>query len=40
MMDLRQIRALVAVAYHQPFSAAARSLHTLQSNVSTQIPRL
>jgi LysR family hydrogen peroxide-inducible transcriptional activator len=39
-MDLRQIRALVAVADHQSFSAAARSLHTVQSNVSTHIARL
>ncbi len=39
-MDLRQIRALIAVADHQSFSAAARSLHTVQSNVSTHIARL
>jgi DNA-binding transcriptional LysR family regulator len=39
-MDLRQLRALVAVADHQSFSAAARSLHTVQSNVSTHIARL
>jgi DNA-binding transcriptional LysR family regulator len=39
-MDLRQLRALVAVADHESFSAAARSLHTVQSNVSTHIARL
>jgi DNA-binding transcriptional LysR family regulator len=39
-MDLRQLRALVAVADHQSFSAAARSLHTVQSNISTHIARL
>jgi DNA-binding transcriptional LysR family regulator len=39
-MDLRQLRALVAVADHQSFSAAARSLHTVQSNVSTHVARL
>ena len=39
-MDLRQLSALVAVADHRSFSAAARSLHTVQSNVSTHIARL
>jgi LysR family hydrogen peroxide-inducible transcriptional activator len=39
-MDLRQLRALVADADHQSFSAAARSLHTVQSNVSTHVARL
>jgi LysR family hydrogen peroxide-inducible transcriptional activator len=39
-MDLRQLRALIAVADHVSFSAAARSLHTVQSNVSTHIARL
>src|SRR3977135_836041 len=39
-MDLRQLRALVAVADHGSFSAAARSLHTVQSNVSTHVARL
>jgi LysR family hydrogen peroxide-inducible transcriptional activator len=39
-MDLRQLRALIAVADHESFSAAARSLHTVQSNVSTHIARL
>jgi LysR family hydrogen peroxide-inducible transcriptional activator len=39
-MDLRQLGALVAVADHRSFSAAARSLHTVQSNVSTHIARL
>ncbi len=39
-MDLRQLRALLAVAEHQSFSAAARALHTVQSNVSTHVARL
>ncbi len=39
-MDLRQLRALTAVAEHQSFSAAARALHTVQSNISTHIARL
>ncbi len=39
-MDLRQLRALAAVAEHQSFSAAARALHTVQSNVSNHIARL
>ncbi len=39
-MDLRQLSALTAVADHQSFSAAARALHTVQSNVSTHIARL
>ena len=39
-MDLRQLSALLAVADHGSFSAAARSLHTVQSNVSTHVARL
>src|SRR3954454_25114004 len=39
-MDLRQLGALVAVADHRSFSAAARALHTVQSNVSTHVARL
>lgn len=39
-MDLRQLSALVAVEETGSFSAAARSLHTVQSNVSTHIARL
>lgn len=39
-MDLRQLAALTAVADHQTFSAAARALHTVQSNVSTHVARL
>lgn len=39
-MDLRQLHALVAIADHGGFSAAARALHTVQSNVSTHIARL
>lgn len=39
-MDLRQLNALVAVADTGSFSAAARALHTVQSNVSTHVARL
>ncbi|MFV2039810.1 MAG: LysR family transcriptional regulator, partial [Acidimicrobiales bacterium] len=39
-MDIRQLNALVAVVDHGTFSAAARSLHTVQSNVSTHIARI
>jgi len=39
-MDLRQLAALVAVADEGSFSAAARSLNTVQSNVSTHVARL
>ncbi len=39
-MDLRQLNALIAVAEHHSFSAAARALHTVQSNVSTHVARL
>ncbi len=39
-MDLRQLQALVAIADHRSFSAAASALHTVQSNVSSHIARL
>lgn len=39
-MDVRQLTALVAIADHGSFSAAARALHTVQSNVSTHVARL
>lgn len=39
-MDLRQLAALVAVADHGSFSAAADSLHTVQSNVSAHVANL
>lgn len=39
-MDLRQLAALTAVADHRSFSAAARALHTVQSNVSTHVAHL
>jgi len=39
-MDRRQLRALVAVAEHHSFSAAARALDTVQSNVSAHVARL
>ena len=39
-MDVRQLAAIVAIADHGTFSAAARSLYTVQSNVSGHISRL
>ncbi|CAN5859509.1 LysR substrate-binding domain-containing protein [soil metagenome] len=39
-MDLRQLAALAAVADHRSFSAAARALHTVQSNISTHVAHL
>ena len=39
-MDLRQLTTLVAIADHGSFSAAARALYTVQSNVSSHIARL
>src|SRR3954452_24656582 len=39
-MDLRQLNAVVAVAEHGSFSAAADALHTVQSNISTHVARL
>lgn len=39
-MDLRQLAALVAVADHGTFSAAADALHTVQSNVSAHVANL
>jgi len=39
-VDLRQLSALVAVADHRSFSAAARALYTVQSNVSAHIAHL
>ncbi len=39
-MDIRQLNALVAVADHGSFSAAARALSTVQSNVSAHVARL
>ncbi len=39
-MELRQLNALLAVAEHESFSAAARALHTVQSNVSAHVARL
>jgi DNA-binding transcriptional LysR family regulator len=39
-MDLRQLAALVAIADHGSFSAAAKALFTVQSNVSAHIARL
>lgn len=40
VMDLRQLSTLLAVVDHGGFTAAARSLHTVQSNVSAHISRL
>ena len=39
-MDLRQISSLIAIADHGSFSAAARALFTVQSNVSAHIARM
>jgi LysR family hydrogen peroxide-inducible transcriptional activator len=39
-MELRQLKALVAIAEHGSFSAAARHLMTVQSNVSSHVARL
>lgn len=39
-MDQRQLRALIAVGEHRSFSAAAKALLTVQSNVSTHVSRL
>jgi DNA-binding transcriptional LysR family regulator len=39
-MDVRQLGALVAVADHGSFSAAARALFTVQSNVSAHVAHL
>jgi LysR family hydrogen peroxide-inducible transcriptional activator len=39
-MDLRQLHALIAIAEHGSFSAAADVLGTVQSNVSTHIKKL
>jgi DNA-binding transcriptional LysR family regulator len=39
-MDLRQLHAIIAIAEHGSFSAAADALQTVQSNVSTHIKKL
>jgi molybdate transport repressor ModE-like protein len=39
-VDVRQLAALVAIADHGTFSAAARALFTVQSNVSSHVARL
>lgn len=39
-MNFAQLNALVAVAEHRSFTAAAAALHTVQSNVSTHVARL
>ncbi|WP_420453322.1 LysR family transcriptional regulator [Ilumatobacter sp.] len=39
-MDVRQLAAIVAIADHGTFSAAARSLYTVQSNISGHVSRL
>ena len=39
-MDLRQLATLVAVADHKSFSAAAKALFTVQSNVSAHVAKL
>lgn len=39
-MEVRQLSVLVAIADHGTFSAAARALFTVQSNVSSHVARL
>lgn len=39
-MDRKQLRTLLAVADHRSFSAAAKALGTVQSNVSAHVSRL
>ena len=39
-MDIKQLQALLAIADHGSFSAAAKSLLTVQSNISAHIQRL
>ena len=39
-MDIRQLEAFLAVVDHGSFSAAAKALFTVQSNVSTHVARL
>lgn len=39
-VDLKQLNSLLAVAEHGSFTAAARAIHTVQSNVSTHVARL
>ncbi|HLI15668.1 MAG TPA: LysR family transcriptional regulator [Acidimicrobiales bacterium] len=39
-MDLRQLNAIVAIAEHGSFSAAADALATVQSNISTHVKKL
>ncbi|MFP5328285.1 MAG: LysR family transcriptional regulator [Acidimicrobiia bacterium] len=39
-MEIRQLQALLAVAEHGSFSAAAEALSTVQSNISAHIARL
>jgi LysR family hydrogen peroxide-inducible transcriptional activator len=39
-MEIRQLTALVAVADHGSFSAAAKALFTVQSNISAHVARL
>ncbi len=39
-VEIRQLDALLAVADHRSFSAAARALHTVQSNISTHVAKL
>lgn len=40
VMDVRQLATLVAIADHGSFSAAARALYTVQSNVSAHVAKL
>ena len=39
-MELKQLQALVAISEHGSFSAAAKALDTVQSNISAHLSRL
>ncbi|MEY3588840.1 MAG: hypothetical protein RJA47_1436, partial [Actinomycetota bacterium] len=39
-MEVKQLQSLLAIADHGSFSAAAKALDTVQSNVSAHLSRL